>query len=377
MSTFTVPAIRISAITEHKNADAIELAHILGYQCVVKKDTFKANELVVYIPEQAIVPEWVLERLGLVGKLAGTRSNRVKALRLRGELSQGIIFQLEQDADGNYYFLNKNNEVVYVEEEQDCSELLGIIKYEPPIPASMAGQVYVPKIVPKNGERVGSILLKYDIENYKNWPHVFEENEEVVICEKLHGTSFQSGVIYDTHVVASKGLAARGIALKLDGENKETNVYVKTFYNERIDDKLIELANCLNSNQVYILGEVYGAGIQDLSYTNDVTPKFACFDMYVGTPENGRYLNDEELENYCNVLNINRVPVLYRGPFSKEVLLQHTNGYETVSGKSLHIREGVVVRPVKERYDAKLGRVQLKSVSEAYLLRKGNQTEYQ
>ena len=70
-----------------------------------------------------------------------------------------------------------------------------------------------------------------------------------------------------------------------------------------------------------------------------------------------------------------RVPVLYRGPFARAVLREHTDGRETVSGKSPHVREGVVIRPQVERHHPELGRVQLKSVSEKYLLRSGG-TEY-
>jgi hypothetical protein len=72
---------------------------------------------------------------------------------------------------------------------------------------------------------------------------------------------------------------------------------------------------------------------------------------------------------------IKMVPILYIGPYSRAILDQHTNGSTCMEGGA-HIREGVVVKPTIERYDPSLGRVALKSVSEAYLLRKGA-TEYQ
>ena len=97
--------------------------------------------------------------------------------------------------------------------------------------------------------------------------------------------------------------------------------------------------------------------------------------MYVGTPSSGRYLDDAELDDACESMMLSRVPVLYRGPFSRAVMAEHTDGREVVSGKALHIREGIVMRPRIERRHDELGRVQLKSVSEKYLLRKGG-TEY-
>ena len=79
-----------------------------------------------------------------------------------------------------------------------------------------------------------------------------------------------------------------------------------------------------------------------------------------------------------------RVPIIYRGPFSKEIMIAHTSGKETVTGKALHIREGVVIKPVVERQDFTVyngrgfpcnGRVQVKSVSADYDLRKGAKGE--
>jgi len=134
-----------------------------------------------------------------------------------------------------------------------------------------------------------------------------------------------------------------------------------------------------------VLGEVFGASIQDLTYgamaKEGDRPGFRVFDIFVSAPHGthephqARYLNDDELESACKGLGLARVPVLYRGPFSKKVAEEYTNGKETVSGKKLHIREGIVIRPVIERRANNLGRVQLKSVSADYLLRK-NGTEY-
>lgn len=83
-----------------------------------------------------------------------------------------------------------------------------------------------------------------------------------------------------------------------------------------------------------------------------------------------RYLDHYEVEDICKEFGIERVPVLYVGEFNKEVLEEYTNGFETISGTESHIREGIVIKPLKERYEHGLGRVLLKSISEHYLLRK-------
>jgi len=144
---------------------------------------------------------------------------------------------------------------------------------------------------------------------------------------------------------------------------------------------ILSLLNALliENNPVFILGETYGSGIQDLGYgansKEDTKIGFRVFDIYVGLPNRGRYLNDEELQSACKKLGLKRVPVLYRGPFSVPLMEEYTVGKETVSGKNLHLREGIVIRPLVERDHPKLGRVQLKSISPKYLLR-SNATEY-
>jgi RNA ligase (TIGR02306 family) len=80
-------------------------------------------------------------------------------------------------------------------------------------------------------------------------------------------------------------------------------------------------------------------------------------------------------ENLLQLRAIPLVPILYVGPFSKEILAQYTDGKETVSGRGVHIREGCVVKPFEERYDDSAGRAILKSVSDAYLLQ--DNTEFQ
>ena len=98
MSSFAVPIKRIRAIEPHPNADAIEFAVIDGYRSIVKKGEFQPGMLVAYIPEASVLPEWLLKHLGLwdeakgMGRLNGKAGNRVRAIKLRGALSQGICY---------------------------------------------------------------------------------------------------------------------------------------------------------------------------------------------------------------------------------------------------------------------------------------------
>jgi len=408
MSSFNAPLVRL-AIVEHPNADALEIAKIDGYECVVAKGQFRTGDCAVYIPEQAVLPDGLIEKLGLVGKLAGSKKNRVKAIKLRGVLSQGLLCPLsllpEERKDPGYVI------------GLDCSEILGLIKHEPVVPATMAGNVW--NAGPKR-------TLNYDIENIKKYPRVLEEGEEVIFTEKIHGTwcmicrvpLAMVDPVEGALVVSSKGHAARGLALKkpvpalplsawqklqkkfwqiaaaltpVEGTfpefiaNKvariknhgvnENNIYWRIALQTDIERNAVYAFDNVAARPMFVLGEIFGTGVQDLGY--GLPPSFRVFDIYIGYPGDGRYLSDDELHAACFALKLDRVPVLYRGPYSTEKLKEFTGGRETVSGKGLHVREGIVIRPTKEREAPKLGRVQLKSINPEYLLRKGDTTEYQ
>jgi RNA ligase (TIGR02306 family) len=367
MSTLSVK-VHKAIITKHPGADKIELCNIGDYQAIVRKGDYQTGDLVVYIPEQALVPIPILREMNLEGSLAGKNKNRVKAIRLRGVLSQGLIYAARPEW----------------KEGDDVADILGITKWEPPIPANLSGEVFN-----AGPERT----LKYDIENVKHWPNILIEGEEVTYTEKLHGTWCCMAALppkykhpeYGNFFVTSKGLSARGLAIKTDAEANVNNLYVRIAKHLGMENRIrFAFGNIIKDDidpqPIYVVGELFGSGVQDLGYgsnaNNNEDIGFRIFDIFVGMPSKGRFLNDNEIEAYCKRLGVKRVPVLYRGPHSKEKMLEFTNGEETVSGKSIHIREGLVAKPCIERYDQKLGRVFLKSISSDYLCRKGEVTEY-
>ena len=367
MSTFEVKVYKI-AIEPHPNADAIELAVVGDYRSIVRKGQFKTGDLAAYIPEASLVPDWLIEKLGLVGKLAGPQHNRVKAIKLRGIVSQGLIVSadilaerfIDSDEDEGQEWC----EFLYV--GADLAEFLGITKWEPPIPVHMAGEVW----------NAYGMTLKYDIENIKKYPHVFNEDELVLVTEKLHGTWTCFGYNQNSEVpiVTSKGLSGQGLAFKFNEEN-EGNLYVKMY--KEVGETLLNnlragLAPGLN---VYILGEIYGKGVQDLRY-GTTKPAFRAFDIFVSSADGeGRYLTGAEFTLACREAGIETVPVLGHGCFTRARIAELTNGKDTIAGAN--IREGIVIRPlIENRRDPEIGRVILKSVSEAYLLRSGDATEF-
>lgn len=370
MSEFTVPVVKIAKVEPIENADSIEVVQVLGYRCVVKKGQFAEGDLAVYIPEAAIVPDDVLELLGLKGMLAGAQGNRVKAVKLRGVVSQGLLMpvaMLEDYFSTAYRSRFPNGD--YVSEGCEVSASLGITKYQPVIPVHMSGEVL----------NLFGHTLKYDIENIQKYIGVLQEGEQVVMTEKLHGTWCCMAMKLDLHndellngnmFATSKGQSEDGLAFK-HNERNAGNLYHKTLVAN--EDKVRAVKDILGMT-VYVLGEVFGP-VQDLTYGLKEA-KFRVFDIYAGNPGHGGYVDDVVLDRVCETVGFERVPVLYRGPYSKEAELAVRDGKDTISNS--HVREGVVIKPVVERYDTKLGRVQLKSVSPGYLLRKNKDaTEFQ
>ncbi|WP_329184856.1 RNA ligase (ATP) [Actinacidiphila glaucinigra] len=356
MSTLRVTAERLT-VHDHPNADALELAQVGLYRAVVAKGAYRTGDFALYIPEQSVLPAALIAELGLTGRLAGPAADRVKAVRLRGELSQGVVC-LPAALDGTDLARAAGDGT-------DFAELLGITKWVPPVPVSMSGDV----------ESAPDLLPWIDIENVKRHPGVFTTGEPVAITEKLHGTACCLTYLVDSGrvLVTSKGLGAQRLALK----EADGNLYWRAVRGHGLPDVAAALAGRLGATRVAIFGEVYGAGVQDLGYGADAgrgTPGYAAFDVAAEVDGAVRWLDPAEA---LPAGSVPLVPALYEGPFDLGAVLDLARGAETVSGRGLHLREGVVVRAVPDRHSPELGgRAVLKAVSEAYLTRKGG-TEYE
>jgi len=355
MSTLRVTA-EVLTVHEHPNADALELAQVGLYRAVVAKGVYRTGETAVYIPEQSVLPEELIEELGLTGRLAGSRSDRVKAVRLRGELSQGIVCRPKALAGVDLARAAADG--------TDFAERLGITKWVPPIPPTMDGEV----------EQAPDLLPWVDIENIQRYPDIFAPGEDVVLTEKLHGSAcLLTYFAEDGRVqVSSKGFGARYLALTEDPRN----LYWRAVHGHGVAAAAARLAERLGARRVGVFGEVYGAGVQDLTYGADgrrETLGYAVFDVSAEIDGEVRWLDATELLTG----ELPLVPRLYEGPYDIGRVLEFASGRETVSGQGLHLREGVVIRPATERYSPVTGgRAVAKAVSPAYLTRKGG-TEYE
>jgi RNA ligase (TIGR02306 family) len=333
MSTLIVEVSRIERVLPHPNADALELAHIKGWQCVVPKGKYAAGSLVTYVPIDAVLPEALSDRLSVTKYLS---KGRVRCARLRGEPSFGLIFDRE---DPTWL------------EGMDVRAHYGIEKFIPPLKPS-AGDAAAPH----------ALFESYtDVENLRNFPAAFAEGEEVIATEKIHGTNCRVGIV-DGEMMAGSMEVRR----KRPAEDQvASNVYWFPTTLPSVRALLEEFA-AKGAKQVVLFGEVYGSKIQNLAYGAVGRLGFAAFDLLV----DGRYLDADAFAETCKRHGVPACPVLWRGPYSVEAVRAVSGGATTI-GDGGHIREGVVVRPVIERTDPKVGRVILKYLSDEYLFAKG------
>lgn len=334
MSSLIVEVCRIDSVVPHPNADKLELAVIKGWQCVVPKGKYAAGALVVYVPIDAVLPSDLSERLGVTKYLS---NGRVRCARLRGEPSFGLIM----DVDGR----------AAMAEGADVRERYGITKYLPPLKPS-AGDAAEPH----------PLFVSYtDVENLRNFPAVFADGEEVVATEKVHGTNCRVGLIEGELMAGSMEVRRQRPA---DEQALASNTYWHPLTLPGVRDLLDDLGR--TSRQVILFGEVYGSKVQNLAYGRKGRFGFAAFDLLA----DGRYLDVDAFADACGRHGVPTAPVVYRGPYALD-RVRAVSGGGTVLGDGEHIREGVVVRPVRERTDPKVGRAILKYLSDEYLFAKG------
>lgn len=394
MSEFKCPVVKVASVTRHPNADTLCLITFEGmdYTCITSDiapgvERYRVGDPVVYVPEQAVMPDYLLKKLGFwdevngCGTLSGSRKNRVKIIKLRQIFSQGLMIPVDVlPYNPDMCLTNDKEQKLFVTFGDDCAEFLGITKYEPAIPSQMRGVM---------GALFG-YTKSYDIESLNNYPNTFEDGEEVVVTEKLHGTQVSFGFLMNPPegkddalidvdgkkcaYVSSKGLSKQGFVQAYTEQNQD-NIYVKMYnkYMAEVAGRIVTDQVAQKMARVIIYGEIFGPGVQSGFTYNQKQPTFRLFDVWVEfTDEHGLhqvYLDDDLLDAFCKVYFLDRVPVLYRGPYSKEKMIELRDGQSTLGG---NIKEGIVVRSARENYEARglcENRKQVKFVSPAYLMK--------
>lgn len=324
--------VKIVDIQPIPNADAIVVAKVKGWNVVVKRDEFKVGDLAVYYEIDSFLPvrpQFEFLRKSSFKRMGSQEGFRLKTIKLRNQLSQGLLTPIPEG-------------IIDPKEGDDLTEALDIVKYEPPIPAQLAGKIkgVFPSFIPKTDE--------IRIQNFESDVGFSPAGERVYITEKLDGTSFtcyfKDGVF---------GVCGR------NWELSETD-----------DNSLWRMAKMLNLKEkltkhgknIALQGELIGAGINGNLYGMQYHALyfFTGYDI-----DKGRRMFFDELEWLLFNLDLKMVPVIEKYGYT----LPTDNLVDTMlkyaEGKSiLNIgvdREGVVVRGLEREFS-------FKAISNTYLL---------
>jgi RNA ligase (TIGR02306 family) len=347
-SSNLVPVATIERLVPHVNSDNLELAQVLGWQVVVPKGQFRVGQKVVYFPPDSVLPRELSDQFGVTGYLS---KQRVRCTRLRGEPSFGFIVPVTDSWE-----IGAN-----------VAEQYGVTKWEPPpppvrTPRMRTGGLQHPDALPES-----ELFPRYTaIENMRHFPSVLHRGEPVIVTEKIHGCSSRVGIVDGRWMVGSHNVR-RMLPENFDEVNFEgEHRYWYPLTLDSVRALLTGLAYVGGHRQVVLYGEIYGASIQTLSYGHEGSDLgYRAFDLLV----DGKFLCYEDFLQTCKSYDVRTVPVLGYMPFSLDTIAEMSEGPTTLLPTSqAHIREGVVVRPVVERTDPRIGRVILKYVSNSYLL---------
>lgn len=340
MSTHSVNVVEINEIREHPNAHSLDIIPVGNFQAVVRKGTFQIGDKAVYVEPDYVVPTY-REEFQFLAK-PNKQTHRLKAVRLRGEISHGLLIPVPDDVRAAYAAFGG------VSVGDDVMMDLEIKRWEPEQKFVTQGDElsfdYWPAVGPVGNQ-------KFDVEGWRYHDLFFKPGETVIVTEKVHGANaryvWTNGEFY---------IGSRNRWLKPEGEHIWTRVL-----SVRPD---IEKW-CREHPGTILYGEIYGK-VQSLRYGLDNDIDFIAFAAY-GTMYD-TYVDSENLFASLFKYDIDHVPVLYKGRFDPEILdaiKERDSIVAETHGLFKHMMEGIVIVPVTERWEGGQ-RACVKMISDRY-----------
>lgn len=344
---------RIAEVRPIEGADAIEAVRVDGWWVVAKKGEYTVDSLACYLEIDSWVPTALAPFLTKAGhepkEFEGVKGERLRTVKLRGQVSQGLLLPVSIFENAG-----KGQSSLYTEGD-DVTEVLGILKYEKPLAACLAGMAKgnFPTFIPKT-----------DQPRIQNCGRQFEQWKQGTtweVTEKLDGssmtvyckTTFKDGFVEEQ----LSGVCSRNLDLKFD----EANSFWEAAIKYDLINKIFSTGRSLA-----IQGELVGEGIQGNSYKL-IGRQFFCFDIW--DIDNQCYLLPAERYQLCKDLDIQHVPVLGLGAIAEvigttqEFILKQAEGKSEVGSKPE--REGLVWKST-DKHD-----VSFKAISDKWLLKNG------
>jgi RNA ligase (TIGR02306 family) len=341
----------VNAAEPIANADAIEKIRVLGWWVVVKKGEFKPGDKVVYCEIDSLLPERaefeflrpssfkqpVVDDAGVTIQRAGFR---IKTIKLRGQVSQGICFPMSILPPG-----------VDTAEGSDVTEALSILKWEPPVPVGMGGRIKggFPGFLPKTDEMRVQVLEAV-LERHRG--------KTFYVTEKLDGTSFTAFLKDGEFGVCSRNLW-------LD-DTDTSSLLVRVAKRLGLEEKLRALAE-KRGIQPAIQAEVIGPGIQKNKYELKEVSLRVFNVLDIGTY---RLLDHSVMIEAIQEMGLESVPQL------GTLVLNHTVDELIALSEATSLlnpkaqREGIILRPLVEEHEPDIaGRLSFKAINPKFLLK--------
>lgn len=337
-------------ITPIEGADAIETAHVLGWQVVVKKNEFKVGDVGVYFEIDSFLPirpefEFLRGSSYKKTELMG-EGFRLRTARMRGQLSQGLLLPMSILPEKEYAI------------GEDVTDVLGVRKFEIEERVSVSGTIIgeIPYNIPKTDEL-----------RIQSFPELLDEiaGKPYYITTKMDGSSV---TMY--YVDGKFGCCTRNFELK-DGDD---SAVWKFAHEHNLPEKFEEYATRKGTNRVVLQGEFCAPGIQK-NRLNLTKPNWYVFNKLAWDDENlqWRMTGFDDIVGATVSLGVDMVPIEEAGPDfnykSVDELLVRAEGKYS-SGKQ---KEGIVIRPMEPTYSPITGGcLSMKAINNRYLLKGGN-----
>ena len=342
MSNPLAEVVTVEEVLPHPNADALDIISPDGSGinwAIVARGSVQPGDRVVWLDavNDPVVPTDRPEFAMLQARAKGKPVHRIRAMRLRGFLSRGLIIPWSPD---------------YGETSEEVQAALGVTKWEPPTHTGRAGGALHPGLAASGPDHLLP-TLKYDVDALaRNWRRI-PDGAVVVLTEKIHGANAAYGWLAHQGDMDFRA-RSRSMWKKRDGGG--------SWWAAAVSADLEEVLRPYPGLLVY--GEIYGQ-VQDLRYGKQGV-EFVAFDVW--DTEAARWYSWLEVEAFCTRAGISYVPVVDRlvwpggGGIPAEVK-EAAEGPSLIPGAD-HIREGVVLR-----WDGGDPRTILKLVGSGYLTR--------
>jgi len=327
----------IKELSPINGADAILCAKVLGWECVVKKSEFQVGDRCVYFEIDSVLP--IAQWNDHLRKEEGKKL-RVRTIRLRGQLSQGLAMPLSIIPLGEY------------EVGQDVTQVVGVEKYEAVVPAHLSGMAK---------GNFPAFLHKTDETRLQSEPRVLDEaiSKGLVLVGtlKMDGTSFTA---YRRN--ADFGVCSRNLDLKETEDNAHWKMARKL--------KLEEILRSEPRN-LCIQGEMVGPGIQGNRMGLKEVDLY-LFNLY--DIDAGKYFSHSELIEFGKKHNLKVVDTVSVIQFGHDMVLRDANYLLNIANNLNYDNgtpaEGIVWRSACETYsDVLKGRMSFKTISSRFLLK--------